>query len=75
MHDGFPKSISVLTHSRRRIDGSTQIVTDLLEGFGVDKAYHNKIAVVINNKNRDGLITAIYSYDDRYFGVFTFEYI
>lgn len=73
MHDGFPWKTGgtvLRTHITLPFPegGSTELVQQLLRRAGVEKAYTNKLLVVVG-MNDAGQYIAAYSYDDRQFGL------
>lgn len=75
MHDGFKGvPIKVTDFVQLRVDGSSEMLSKVLEHQGIDRLPTNKVAVVVDYGTRcKHELLAAYSYDDRWFGTFRFS--
>lgn len=75
MHDGLrlPEGVSNVVHRRIRKEGSTAVVAAFLTYAGSRASYTNKYLVVADVCEHSDQVTAVYSYDDRTFGIVFFD--
>lgn len=72
-HDGVEfDDLTLLSDVRIRMDGATEVVQLAMKKQGIDKHYCNKLIVVLGI-GFDGVINAMYAYDDRYLGVVSYK--
>jgi hypothetical protein len=74
MHDGFsylPKNLIVLEHRKLRTDDALKMLQEFCEPLSI-KTPTNKYLVIVSDMT-NGKYKAMYSYDDRIFGVVEIE--